>query len=428
MRYRGFQHRPNPFGQSDQNQSQQPGAGESHNQLPSPFYVQGSQPPRVGPIKKSRVQQNRYAVPSTMHYSESSQAEAGQQIDRIRQLNQPVPSALFNENPEASSSPSNSQNIMPMREDQNNEEMVMHIEGNDDMYQQFINSQLDSAQPGVPATTNPAPSFEDPLVEEVHQDLNEDNYMHENKSNEKEEDFEDDKIGEYGTHEDFNDSAPHSHNFESEVTQERHTSDDLVRPNHQEEMHSESNNIKETNTYDPKVVRRNEQFSPLEKDSHHEYTVKSSMTSRKQSNSSTKAYIERTEEKKRPAHQPFGYDYGVPRSGNFATFIVPSSYSEQTPYISQSSMEGSKLTSALLQMNQSRNSEKNSLNRTDSISSFPVTNYEDSEFMIQAYQRKKKAYEKWKQKLLEVESELHMEKQRAKMYNEENKRYKITLK
>jgi predicted mannosyl-3-phosphoglycerate phosphatase (HAD superfamily) len=91
-------------------------------------------------------------------------------------------------------------------------------------------------------------------------------------------------------------------------------------------------------------------------------------------------------------------------------------------------MDGSKLTSALLQMSQSRNSEKNSLNRTDSVSSFPVTNYEDSEFMIQAYQRKKKAYEKCKQRLLEVESELHMEKQRAKMYSEENKRYKITLK
>jgi hypothetical protein len=53
---------------------------------------------------------------------------------------------------------------------------------------------------------------------------------------------------------------------------------------------------------------------------------------------------------------------------------------------------------------------------TDSVSSFPVTNYEDSEFMIQAYQKKKKAYEKCKQKLLQSESDLHMEKQRGKMF------------
>ena len=53
---------------------------------------------------------------------------------------------------------------------------------------------------------------------------------------------------------------------------------------------------------------------------------------------------------------------------------------------------------------------------TDSVSSFPVTNYEDSEFMIQAYQKKKKAYEKCKQKLLQAESDLHMEKQRCKMF------------
>lgn len=398
--------------------------------MPSPFYAQASQPPRVGPTKKTRVQQNRYAVPSTMHYSESSQAEAGQQIDRIRQMNQPVPSALFNENPEASSSPSNSQNVLPLREDQVNEEFVMHIEGNDEIYQQLMSSQMDSAQPGVPATTNLSHSQEDPTTEETYHNSHYDDFSQENKTHERVEEFEDCKIDEYGMHEDFNEFSAHSQNYESEATQERHSAEDMVRPNHQEEMYSDVNSLKEPASNDPKVIRKNEQFSPVQlKDSAHlEYSYKSSGSSRKQSSTKNAAHIERIEEKKRMMPQPFGYDYGMNRTGNFATFIVPSSYSEQTPYVSQSSMDGSKLTSALLQMSQSRNSEKNSLNRTDSVSSFPVTNYEDSEFMIQAYQRKKKAYEKCKQRLLEVESELHMEKQRAKMYSEENKRYKVTLK
>lgn len=364
-----------------------------------------------------------------MNYSESSQAEAGQQIDRIRQMNQTIPSSLFNENPEASSSPSNSQNILPPREDHANEELAMHIEGNDEVYQQLANSQMDSAQPGVPATTNLSAPIEDPLAEETHHSSHYDDYSQDNKAYEREEEFEDYKIDEYGAQEDFNESSAHSQNYESEVTQERHAAEDMVRPNHQEEMYSDAHNTKETSNYDSNVVRRNEQFSPLEiKDSASlEYSNKAS-SSRKQNSSKNLANIERTEEKKRSVNQPFGYEYGAHRTGNFATFIVPSTYSEQTPYVSQSSMDGSKLTSALLQMSQSRNSEKNSLNRTDSVSSFPVTNYEDSEFMIQAYQRKKKAYEKCKQRLLEVESELHMEKQRAKMYSEENKRYKITLK
>jgi hypothetical protein len=63
----------------------------------------------------------------------------------------------------------------------------------------------------------------------------------------------------------------------------------------------------------------------------------------------------------------------------------------------------------------SRNS-GNSGAHTESVSSFQVTNYEDSEFMIQAYQKKKKAYEKCKQKLLQAESDMHMEKQRCKMF------------
>jgi hypothetical protein len=91
-----------------------------------------------------------------MHYSESSQAEAGQQIDRLRQINQPVPSALSNENPEPNPNPSNSQSIRsPVVNSEinegNNEQMASPSEG-EEMLQQFANGQQDSAQPGVPPT------------------------------------------------------------------------------------------------------------------------------------------------------------------------------------------------------------------------------------------------------------------------------------
>lgn len=160
--------RSNPVFNPDQNQSQQPGAGESQNTTMPPFHAQGSQPPpRVGGGKKGRIQQNRYAVPTTMHYSESSQAEAGQQIDRLRHLNQPVPSALFNENPDIGSNPSNAQNIRPPvfnienvqvdTPENHNEQMAALSENAEEMFQQFSNGQQDSAQPGVPATNNNPP-------------------------------------------------------------------------------------------------------------------------------------------------------------------------------------------------------------------------------------------------------------------------------
>ena len=162
--------RQNPLGNTDQNQSQQPGAGESQNTPPPPFHTQeNQQPPRVRAGKKGRVQQNRYAVPSTMHYTESSQAEAGQQIDRLRNLNQPVPSALFNEHVDMGSNPSNSQNIMPPvlnveNLEGHNEQMAALTDPNEEIFQQFTNGQQDSAQPGVPATNN------NPLVMEGHED------------------------------------------------------------------------------------------------------------------------------------------------------------------------------------------------------------------------------------------------------------------
>lgn len=91
-----------------------------------------------------------------MHYSESSQAEAGQQIDRLRQINQPVPSALFNENPEPNPNPSNAQSIRsPVVNSEfiegNNEQIAPSSEG-EEMLHQFANGQQDSAQPGVPPT------------------------------------------------------------------------------------------------------------------------------------------------------------------------------------------------------------------------------------------------------------------------------------
>lgn len=85
------------------------------------------------------------------------------------------------------------------------------------------------------------------------------------------------------------------------------------------------------------------------------------------------------------------------------------------------------LTSSYLQINRNLTN-PGSGGHSESVSSFPVTNYEDSEFMIQAYQRKKKAYEKCKQKLLQAESDLHMETQRCKMFQGENKRMKLSIK
>lgn len=57
-----------------------------------------------------------------------------------------------------------------------------------------------------------------------------------------------------------------------------------------------------------------------------------------------------------------------------------------------------------------------------------VTNYEDSEFMINAYKRKKAQYERYKKRCLKVESELHLQVQRARIMEEENRAIKKKLK
>lgn len=92
-----------------------------------------------------------------MHYSESSQAEAGQQIDRLNHFNQP--SNLLNENPEPASNPSNSQNIGMNNNDMNNDQ-TSASDSAEDVFQHFANGQQDSAQPGVPATFH-LPSVQD---------------------------------------------------------------------------------------------------------------------------------------------------------------------------------------------------------------------------------------------------------------------------
>jgi len=403
------------FANFDESAPQQPGAGESQNPIPAPFYAQGSQPPRAVGNRRARVQQNRYAVPTTMHYSESSQAEAGQQIDRLRHMNQPVPSALFSENPEPSSNPSNSQNFGINNNDIHNEQTILSSENAEDIFQQMANGQQDSAQPGVPPTYHPTVVHETPSDSSY---FNDDDTHETNQSNRDyaEEEKEEGK--------EFN---PRKH--ENQSHQERQGVEDIIRPNHQEEMQSEGNQyIHDENPYKNVATRKNEQFSPVEKGcSGLEMHKRITPRSRRQSNSNKISSFEKTEDKK--TSQPFGYNINQKASSNYASFVVPSSYSEKMSlYNTQQTPESSKLTSAYLQLNHSRNSENRSSNpHTESVSSFPVTNYEDSEFMIQAYQRKKKAYENWKQKLLQIESDLHMEKQRCKMYQEENKRFKLSI-
>lgn len=334
-----------------------------------------------------------------MHYSESSQAEAGQQIDRLRHMNQPVPSALFNENPDLGSNPSNSQNIPPASSDINNEQMAMPSDSNDEMFQHFSSSQQDSAQPGVPATNNP------PAAEENDNDSQEaeqhDNQRIEPNQQNKDENYEEEKVGDYGYNEE---SKEHSevHNPEKEANQERQGLEDTIRPNHQDEPRIESNNLKEDDPYEnQKSIRKNEQSAPFEKSPSSDHAKRFTANSRKQSNGPTASSLA-------SLHAPFGYNLPPPRSGTFHSFAGSSAYTSQPG-------PDSHLTSTYFQLNHSRNS-GNPGSSHESVSSFPVTNYEDSEFMIQAYQRKKKAYEKTKQKLLQAESDLHMERQRCKMF------------
>lgn len=320
-----------------------------------------------------------------MHYSESSQAEAGQQIDRIRQMNHPIPSALFSDNPDASSSPSNSQSVIPNKRDEgNNDQIPSSAESNDEMLQQFINGQQDSAQPGVPATYNVAHSYEDPAPAEHDQDFADED-SREARHQDREDEPEEHKLSEYELNEEYKESS-NSQNYEADFSQERQNVEDMIRPNHQEESSTEAS-LKEDSLYDSKVVRRNEQFSTLEKDSSsgepENYTTK-----RRTFTDSNYDSNDRVEDRKKQGTHPFGYDMHSARSANYNSFVMPGSYSEKSPYMASTNYENPQLTSSFLQLNQSRNSEKNSLNRTDSVSSFPVTNYEDSEFMIQAYQRK----------------------------------------
>lgn len=326
LRHDDNPNRRNPFGNQELNNSQQPGAGESKNTSSPPFHAQGSQPPRVGHARKTRVPQNRYAVPSTMHYSESSQAEAGQQIDRLRQTNQPVPSALINENPEVASNPSNSQNVPPINNEGGNDPMVMASGNNEDFLQQFANGQQDSAQPGVPATNNPPNNDED----ENQDSENEHAMGNHDDDPQRDEVVEEDKEEELGQtekekfYEDYE-------NSDSDRKQEKNKLENANRPNHQEENFYD---FKDDPPYENKAIRQNEQFSPAEKNLPGlEKIKKFNAGSRKPSNGPS-------------GGQPFGYNIGQQKSGNYATFVVPSSFTDSPPYMSQNTREGSQYSSS----------------------------------------------------------------------------------
>jgi hypothetical protein len=319
--------RRNPLGSLEQNNSQQPGAGESQNTSSTPFHAQGSQPPRVGHTRKARVQQNRYAVPSTMHYSESSQAEAGQQIDRLRQTNQPVPSALFNESPEMASNPSNSQNVPLVSNEGGNDPMVMASGNNDDFLQQFANGQQDSAQPGVPATNNPANNDDD------NQDSENEHAMESHDDDlQRDEAVEEDKEEELGPNEEAK-CYVNSQNSDSDGKKGKNRTENPNRPNHQEESNSDA---KEDEPYESRSIRQNEQFSPAEKGFPGlEKVKKFNAGSRKPSNGPATG-------------QPFGYSIGEKKSGNYATFVVPSSFMDSPPYMSQNTRDGSQYSSSYI--------------------------------------------------------------------------------
>ena len=277
------------FTNFEQNQSLQPGAGESQNPIPAPFYGQGSQPPRVGAGRRNRVQQNRYAVPSTMHYSESSQAEAGQQIDRLNHLNLPL--NLVNENPEPASNPSNSQNI-GMNINEMNNDQTSASDSPDDIFQQLANGQQDSAQPGVPAT------FHLPSVHDApHPELLVENNSDSNYQEERDHDMEEEK------------EAPKNNRkkFDNKNNQERKGAEEDIRSNHQEEISADNNAYQNDETpYKNAVIRKNEQYSPREKeqtglDTKKIFTPKM----RRQSNPNNTNSYEKTEEKMKKQTQPF---------------------------------------------------------------------------------------------------------------------------
>jgi len=319
----------NPFGSQEQNQSQQPGAGESQNTSSPPFPVQGNQPPRVAGSRRGRVQQNRYAVPTTMHYSESSQAEAGQQIDRLRHMNQPVPSALFNENPDVASNPSNSQNVPPVSSEGGNDPMTLASGSNDDVFGQLPNGQQDSAQPGVPATNHPATS-EDNANQEVEGASNNLPGTFDLDSQERDEPHQEDTLEQHDPIEEVKENT-NIQDHHQESTHERQRVEDSIRPNHQEELELE---VKEDSPYQNKVRRQNEQSSPSEKNiSAQDNSNQFNSSSRRQSNGTG-------------SNQPFGYNVGQQRSGNYGSFVIPNSFNDNPPYMSQRTGDGSQYSSA----------------------------------------------------------------------------------
>ena len=60
----------------------------------------------------------------------------------------------------------------------------------------------------------------------------------------------------------------------------------------------------------------------------------------------------------------------------------------------------------------------------ESISSFQLTQYEDSDYMINAYKRKKVQYDKYKKKCIHYETELYHSNLKVKNYEQENKTLK----
>lgn len=63
-----------------------------------------------------------------------------------------------------------------------------------------------------------------------------------------------------------------------------------------------------------------------------------------------------------------------------------------------------------------------------SVSSMQVTNYEDSEFMITAYKRKKVACDRYKKMLMKSEQDAHLTGQRLKMAEMEIEHMKKVMK
>lgn len=153
-----------------------------------------------------------------------------------------------------------------------------------------------------------------------------------------------------------------------EINQERQGLEDEIRANHQNEPIISPVELTAENLLENSPLRKNEQFSSTENEVSKPENTKPIVSYQRKSNS--RSYVN--------SNTPFGYTMPN-RSETYSSFVESS--------------DPSLLTTSYMQMR--RNTvNAGSRGHTESISSFPVTNYEDSEFMIQAYQRKKKAYEK----------------------------------